>query len=70
MIEKYGAFGLAIFVGIPLPGTGIWTGALMAFVFGIGFRQALPALVAGMLFAGVMVTLASMGVIGFLKILL
>ena len=67
VIEKYKAFGLAVFVGIPLPVTGIWTGAVMAFVFGIPFRLAFPALLAGMLFAGGLVTLASMGVIGILS---
>ena len=70
VMQKYKAFGLAIFVGIPLPGTGIWTGAAAAFVFGVPFRLAFPAIVAGMLFAGVMVTLASVGTIGFLKAIL
>ena len=70
VIEKYKVVGLAMFVGIPLPGTGIWTGAVAAYVFGIKFRNALPALVAGMLFAGTMVTLASLGVIGFIKAIL
>ena len=64
VMEKYKAFGLAIFVGIPLPGTGIWTGAVAAFVFGVPFRLALPAIFGGMLFAGIMVTLASAGAIG------
>jgi len=70
VIEKYQAVGLAIFVGIPLPGTGVWTGAAAAFVFGIKFKYAFPAVFIGMLMAGVLVTLASMGVIGFLKILI
>ena len=68
VIEKYKAVGLAMFVGIPLPGTGIWTGAVAAYVFGIKFKYALPALVAGMLFAGIMVTLACKGVLEFLKV--
>jgi len=70
VMQKYKAFGLAIFVGIPLPGTGIWTGAVAAFIFAIPFRLALPAIIGGMLFAGVMVTLASVGVIGAFKIFL
>ena len=68
VIEKYKAVGLAMFVSIPLPGTGIWTGAVAAYVFGIKFKYALPALVAGMLFAGIMVTLACKGVLEFLKV--
>ncbi|NOZ56710.1 MAG: small multi-drug export protein [Calditrichaeota bacterium] len=67
VVEKYKAIGLTLFVGIPLPGTGAWTGALAAFVFGIPFRYAFPAIVAGVVIAGVLVTLASMGVIGVLK---
>ncbi len=70
VMEKYQAFGLAIFVGIPLPGTGIWTGAIAAFVFGVRFKMALPAIIGGMLFASIIVTLASLGVIGALKGLL
>ena len=38
-IEKYEFWGLVIFVGIPLPGTGAWTGALIAALLGIRFRQ-------------------------------
>ena len=70
VMEKYKAFGLAIFVGIPLPGTGIWTGAAAAFVFGVPFKLALPAIFGGMLFAGIMVTLASVGAIGIFKVFL
>lgn len=67
-IERYEALGLTLFVAIPLPVTGAWTGALAAFVFGIKFHRALACIIAGILIAGVVVTLASLGVIGFLKI--
>jgi len=67
VVEKYRALGLALFVGVPLPGTGAWTGALAAFVFGIPFRYALPAIAAGVVIAGVVVTLASLGVIGIFR---
>jgi uncharacterized membrane protein len=63
-IERYEALGLIIFVGIPLPGTGVWTGAVAAFIFGIHFRYALPCITLGMLLAATLVTLASLGVIG------
>ncbi len=63
VIEKYKAAGLILFVGIPLPVTGAWTGSLAAFLFGIRFRYAFPAIIGGVLMSGVIVTLASLGVI-------
>lgn len=65
VIEKYEALGLILFVGIPLPITGAWTGSVAAFIFGIPKRQAVPCIILGILLAGVVVTLASLGVIGF-----
>ena len=67
-IERYEALGLALFVAIPLPVTGAWTGALAAFIFGIPFKKSIWCIIAGILIAGGVVTLASMGVIGALKI--
>ncbi len=55
--EKYGSIGLAVFVGIPLPATGAWTGCAAAFVFGFKFRNSLLAIFAGVLMAGIIVTL-------------
>ncbi len=60
-LEKYGTLGLAIFVAIPLPATGAWSGCAAAFVFGIGFRHALMAITAGVLIAGVVVTVVTLG---------
>ena len=68
VIEKYKALGLILFVGIPLPVTGAWTGAVAAFLFGIPLKYAIPCIIAGILLAGVVVTLACMGVIGFIGI--
>ena len=51
-VAKYGAIGLMLFVAVPLPGTGAWTGALAAFIFGIPKRWALPAISAGTAMAG------------------
>ena len=42
-IEKYGFWGLVLFVGIPLPGTGAWTGSLIAALLGMKFKKAFPA---------------------------
>ena len=54
--EKYEGFALAVFVGIPLPVTGGWTGALIAFVFGIPPKRALLHIFLGVLMAGIIVT--------------
>lgn len=62
-IQKYGALGLAVFVAVPLPATGAWTGAAAAYIFGIKHRYSFPAIVLGVLLAGVIVTLASLGIL-------
>jgi len=56
IVEKYEAIGLMLFVAIPLPGTGAWTGAVAAFLFGIEFKYAVWAISAGVLIAGIIVT--------------
>ena len=63
VVERYEAIGLILFVAIPLPVTGAWTGTVAAFLFGVRFRYALPAIITGILIAGTVVTLASLGVI-------
>jgi uncharacterized membrane protein len=56
VIFKGAVLGLIIFVAIPLPGTGAWTGALIASVFNIRIKIALPAITAGVVIAGVLTT--------------
>lgn len=63
-VEKYGAIGLAIFVAIPLPMTGAWSGCVAAYLFGVKFRYALPSIFLGVLGAGIIVLLTCMGFIG------
>lgn len=58
-IEKYEFWGLVIFVGIPLPGTGAWTGSLIAALLGVRFRKAFPAVVLGVLLAAFIMTVIS-----------
>ncbi|WP_048158714.1 small multi-drug export protein [Methanosarcina sp. WWM596] len=58
--EKYGLFALTLFVAVPLPVTGAWTGCAAAFVFGIKFKHSLPAIAAGVMIAGVIVTVLTM----------
>ncbi|MCK4536088.1 MAG: small multi-drug export protein [Desulfuromonadales bacterium] len=64
MVERYEALGLLLFVSIPLPVTGAWTGCVAAFIFGIRPRLAFPMVLCGILIAATVVTLATMGVIG------
>lgn len=63
-IEKYEFWGLVLFVGIPLPGTGAWTGSLIAALLGIRFRKAFPAIIVGVFIAAFIMTILSYTVIG------
>lgn len=65
-VRKYRTLGLVLLVAIPLPGTGAWTGALVADVLDIRMRTALPAIVLGVIIAGVVVTAMTYGVVGML----
>ena len=56
VIEKYEEIGLMAFVAVPLPGTGAWTGALIAFLFGLDYWKSLLIIAIGVLIAGVIVT--------------
>ncbi len=62
-IDKYGFLGLMLFVAIPLPGTGAYTGAFAAEIFKMNKKKAFIAVAMGVIIAGVIVTLASAGVI-------
>lgn len=54
-IQKYGAWGLLIFVAIPLPGTGVWSGSLAAALLDMRFKWAFPAILVGNLIAAVII---------------
>lgn len=62
-IERWKDLALMIFVAIPLPGTGAWTGALIAYVFGIPLKRAFPMIALGVLIAGIIVSLVTVGII-------
>ena len=66
--RKWGLVGLAAFVSIPLPVTGAYTGTLMAHLLGMNRRQAGLAIAVGVIVAGILVTLASLGFISLLGI--
>ena len=63
VVQKYALWGLVILVAIPLPGTGAWTGALVATVMDLRLKSALPAIFCGVLIAAAIVTLVTLGVI-------
>ena len=63
-IEKYEFWGLLLFVGIPLPGTGAWTGSLIAALLGIRFKKAFPAVILGVLLAAFIMTILSYTILG------
>lgn len=67
-IQKYGALGLFIFVAIPLPGTGVWSGSLIAALLNMRFKWAFPAIFAGNIIAGTIITILSYGVSGLIGI--
>jgi uncharacterized membrane protein len=59
-IQKYEFLGLMLFVGIPLPGTGAWTGALIAALLGVKLKKAVPAI-----FTGIILALCIMSLVGY-----
>ena len=63
LVNKYKFWGLLILVVIPLPGTGAWTGALVAALMRLRLRQALPAIFVGVLIAGGLVSAVTLGLI-------
>ena len=62
IVLKYAWVGLCILVAIPLPGTGAWTGALVAAVLNMRLKKAMPAIVLGVIIAGFIVTCLTYGV--------
>ena len=65
-IEKFGFWGLVLFVGIPLPGTGAWTGSLVAALLHMKFGKAIGAILCGIIMATVIMSLLSYGLLGAL----
>lgn len=62
VVHQYRTLGLLILVAIPLPGTGAWTGALVAAILNIRVRTAVPTIFAGVLIAGLITMLITFGV--------
>ena len=68
-VQKYASLGLLIFVARPLPGTGAWTGALVAAMLDMRMKYAIPSIFCGVLIAGLIMSLASYGLVSFLTFL-
>lgn len=63
-IEKYGYWGLVLFVGIPLPGTGAWTGCLAASVLEMNRKKSFFAVMLGVIMASIIMMIISYGILG------
>ena len=61
VVNRYEFWGLVILVAIPLPGTGAWTGALVAAMMDMQLKRAMPAIALGVLIAGIIVTTVTYG---------
>ena len=62
-VDKYGFWGLTLFVAIPLPVTGAYTGTILAWLLGMDWRKAFPPIAIGVVIAGVIVLLGTLGLI-------
>ena len=63
-IDKYGYLGLVLFVGIPLPGTGAWTGALLAVMLDLNRKKSFICILLGVLMAAIIMSILSYGILG------
>lgn len=61
-IARYEFWGIVLFVGIPLPGTGAWTGCFIAALLGVKFKKAFPAVIIGLLIATTIMCLITYGI--------
>ena len=63
-LDKYGYWGLLLFVGIPLPGTGAWTGALLAVLLYLDKKKSFIVISLGVIIAGIIMSILSYGILG------
>jgi uncharacterized membrane protein len=68
-VERYGEFAVAAFIGVPLPGSGVYSGALAAYLIGLGYRKFIIANIIGVVIAGIIVTALTLSGTGFLAFL-
>jgi len=65
-IDKYGVIGLALFIGIPLPITGVWTGTIVAWFLDLDWKKSLLAVIVGVIISAAIVSAISLGVLNFI----
>ena len=63
-IEKYGYIGLILFVGIPLPGTGAWTGSALAVLLNMNKKKSFLYIMLGIILASIIMSILSYGILG------
>ena len=63
-VDKYGFLGLTLLVAIPLPVTGVYTASILSWLLGISWRKAFPAIGLGVIVAGIIVLLITLGIVG------
>lgn len=63
-IEKYGYIGLILFVGIPLPGTGAWTGSALAVLLNMDKKKSFVYIILGIILASIIMSILSYGILG------
>ena len=63
-VEKWGELGVAVFIGVPLPGSGVYSGALAAYLLGLSYKKFFIATIIGVLIAGIIVTIVSLTGLG------
>lgn len=66
-IKKYGPWGLVFIVGIPIPGTGVWTGAVLALLMNLRMKRAIPAMLVGLIIACAIMSIGSFGIAGIVS---
>jgi uncharacterized membrane protein len=62
-LDRYGIFGLALFIGIPLPATGVWTGTIIAWVLGLEWKRSFLAVCLGVLISAAIVSVIVLGLL-------
>lgn len=65
-IRKYAYLGLLLFVGIPLPGTGAWTGSLIAVLLDMNLKKSFGIILVGVIMAGIIISILSYGLLGMM----
>jgi len=65
IIQEFELIGLILFIGIPFPGTGVWTGCIAAYLFGLRWLPTFICAILGTIIATTLMTLASLGIINF-----